>query len=154
MIMVIISPSRLRRTVKGYSRFITLVTNIGSFLLLHTVHAKGETDDIGDHIAVGNNERVAECEQESDSSLGSVQTDERRVEHDGDCGGFAFGLGIVAVNGEVGAQGEGRFLEGDVLLELFRSDRHGGVLLTEFCHSIVYRQMRILCKGFEKIFKI
>lgn len=47
-----------------------------------------------------------------------------------------------------------RLLEGDVLLEFFRADRHDSVLLTEFCHSIVYRQMRILCKGFEKIFKI
>jgi hypothetical protein len=98
---------------------------MGSFLLLHIVHAKGETDDIGDHIAVGDNERVAECEQGGDSGLGSVQTDERRMEHDGDCGGFAFGFGIVAVYGEVGAQGEGRFLEGDVLLEFFRADRQG-----------------------------
>nr|DAE49874.1 MAG TPA: hypothetical protein [Caudoviricetes sp.] len=152
--MVIISPSRLRRTVKGYSRFITLVTSMGSFLLLHTVYAKGEADDIVDHIAVGDNERVAECEQGSDGGFCPVQTDERRMENNGDCCGFTFRFGIVEVHSKVGAQGEGRFLEGDVLLELFRSDRHGGVLLTEFCHSIVYRQMRILCKGFEKIFKI
>nr|DAM59804.1 MAG TPA: hypothetical protein [Caudoviricetes sp.] len=133
MSMVIISPSRLRRTGMGYSRLTTLVTSMGSFLLLHTVHAKGEADDIVDHIAVGDNERVAEREQGSDGGLGSVQAYERRVEHDGDCGGFAFGLGIVEVHSEVGAQGEGRFLEGDVLLEFFGADRHDGVLLI-ICH--------------------